>query len=268
MKHTEKLSQARLRACLAGHPWQDRIVLLDTVDSTSTYAKKLTAEGAPHGTVVLANHQTGGRGRLGRSFSSPEGLGLYCSVILRFSAAPAQLLHLTPLAAVAAVHAVEAAAGISPDIKWINDLIAERKKLGGILTELVLRQQETVCVVGIGINCRQQAEDFPPDVRQMAVSLRQLGLPVERERLAAALIMQLGRMAEACVSDPAEWMAVYRSKCITIGQNVQLLQNGNVREAFAEDVDESGALMVRFPDGTAERVFSGEASVRGMYGYV
>ena len=260
-------SEKILKQHLASHPWREQTVVLDSVDSTNTYCKTLAAT-APHGTVVLANYQTGGRGRLGRSFSSPKGLGLYCSVILRYRASPQTLLHLTPMAAVAAVRAVAGVTGLQPQIKWINDLVADGKKLCGILTELVLLPEETVCIVGIGINCGQRPEDFPEEIRHMATSLLQLGAAVERERLAAALIENLWFMAEQCLSEPESWMAEYRRRCLTIGREVRLIGGNGVRQAFAEDVDAQGALLVRLPDGSKEKVFSGEVSVRGMYGYV
>ena len=118
------------------HPWAGNIHYFDTIDSTNTEAKRLAAAGAPHGTVLIAGHQTGGRGRMGRSFHSPAGLGIYLSVILRPECAPGDLMHLTCAAAVAMCDAVENAAGFRPGIKWTNDLVYGKRKLGGILTEL------------------------------------------------------------------------------------------------------------------------------------
>ena len=124
-------------------------------------------------------------------------------------------------------------------------------------------------MVGIGINCGQQPEDFPHDVAPMATSVwQQLQAVPSREALAAELIRQLHRMWEAWQTEPMTWMQIYRENCVTIGQNVQLIQNGDVRQAFVEDMDDHGALLVRLADGRKETVFSGEVSVRGMYGYL
>lgn len=238
---------------------------MDTVDSTNTYAKQLARAGAAHGTVVLADHQTGGRGRLGRSFASPVGMGIYCSVVLRPAVPPERLLRLTPVMAEAARRAVVQATGLQPQIKWINDLVLEGKKLCGILTEL----GDGFVVVGIGINCNQQQLDFPPELRGMAGSLAQaLGHPVERDAVAAELIRQVQQAADGFLLEPARWLEPYAAHCLTIGRDVQLIRGEEIRYAHVDGMDADGALLVTLPDGTKETVFSGEVSVRGLYGYV
>lgn len=243
------------------------LMVLETVDSTNTFLKELARQGAPHGTIVAAHQQTGGRGRLGRSFSSPPGLGLYLSVLWRIQAAPEQLMHLTCVAAEAARRAVQEAAGIDPQLKWINDLVVGKRKLCGILTELVSTDQGLAVVCGIGVNCKQEPKDFPPEIADMAVSIRQLGGKEDRSALAAALIRQLDAACEDLLT-PAQWMADYRRHCMTLGQDVQLIRGDEVRLAHAEDITEQGALLVTLQNGAREAVFSGEVSVRGMYGYL
>ena len=155
---------------LAGHPWQDRIIWLDSIDSTNTYAKKLAREGAPEGTVVIAAHQTGGRGRMGRSFSSHAGVGIYMSVILRPNCLPEELMHLPCAAGVAAGDAIANVTNRIPSIKWTNDLVLHKKKLGGILTEFSvdpLTRNVEWAVVGIGINRCQTV--FPEEIKQIAI---------------------------------------------------------------------------------------------------
>lgn len=253
---------------LASHPWKNRITVLDTVDSTNTFAKTLAQQGAPHGTVVLANHQTGGRGRLGRSFSSPEGKGIYCSVILRYPLPPEQLMHTTCMAAEATRRAILDAAGVTCQIKWINDLVYEKKKLCGILTELTATEQGYALICGIGINCLQLPEDFPPDVASLATSLLQITGHADRAAVAAALMEQIYLASQDLPSHAEPWMRSYKNHCITLGQDVQLLRNDTVRYAHVRDMDSGGALIVTLEDGTEETVFSGEVSVRGMYGYI
>ena len=240
-----------LQAALGAHPWADSIVILDTIDSTNNYAKTLAFQGACHGTVILAEHQTGGKGRLGRSFSSPKGKGVYLSAILRFDAPPAALMHLTCMAAEAARRAILDAAGLCTGIKWTNDLVVGKKKLCGILTELVTTPRGLAVIVGIGVNCSQQPEDFPPDVAAVA----------------AALSRQLALAAEDMLT-PALWMDSYRSHCVTIGQDVKIVRGEETRYAHVDGMDDQGALLVTLTDGTKETVFSGEVSVRGMYGYL
>lgn len=245
-------------------------IRLETVDSTNIYAKALARQGAPHGTVVLADCQTGGRGRMGRSFSSPKGLGIYCSVILRPHGEPSKLLHLTAMMAEAARRAVAEAAGLNPMVKWVNDLVVNGKKLCGILTEMGLKGAETdYVIVGVGINCNQKTEDFPAELQDMATSLAlELGKDVDREQIAAALVKQIMLAAEDLLTDSMPWMDSYRDHCITLGKDVQLIRNGEVRLGFAEDMDDTGALQVRLADGSLEMIGSGEVSVRGLYGYL
>ena len=245
-------------------------IRLDTVDSTNTYAKTLARQGAPHGTVVLADYQTGGRGRMGRSFSSPKGQGIYCSVILRPKAQPQALMHLTAIMAEAAARAVEESTGIMPQIKWVNDLILNGKKLCGILTEMELKGADVdFVIVGVGINCKEKKEDFPTELQDMATSLEmELGHPVDREQVAKALVGQIALAEKDLLSNSIPWMNGYRDHNITLGKAVQLHRNGEVRQGFAEDITDTGSLVVRFADGKRETVDSGEVSVRGLYGYL
>ena len=253
---------------LPGHPWQDKIRFFPSVDSTNNLAKELASAGAPEGTVLIADAQTGGRGRLGRSFQSPSGVGIYLSVILRPECPPRALMHLTCGAGVAMCRAVEKAAGFRPKIKWTNDLVFDGRKLGGILTELKVnsRGMAEYAVIGIGINCLQSAEDFPPELRGFAGSLAMFAPdPIDRAKLAAEMVASLFDMSRT----PRQLlMERYRLDCMTIGTDVSVLRGGEVRYGHAEGVDAEGALLVRFPDGRLEAVNSGEVSVRGMYGYV
>lgn len=251
----------------ASFPWRGNIHCFDTIDSTNTHIRKLAMAGAPHGTVVIAASQTGGRGRLGRSFHSPVG-GIYMSVLLRFDLAPQQLMHLTCAAAVAMCDAVEEAAGIRPGIKWTNDLVVDSKKLGGILTELSLSGgRAEYAVVGIGINCCQTPADFPADLQNIATSLHLCAKKTpDRATLAAAMITALAQMDHS-LADVDTIMGKYRENCITLGKEISLLRGDEVRYGTAVNVDKNGALIVEFSDGHTEVVNSGEVSIRGMYGY-
>ncbi len=241
----------------------------DSIGSTNTYAKELAAQGAPHGTVIVADHQTGGRGRMGRSFHSPEGQGIYLSVLLRPACKPEALMHLTCAAAVAMCSAVEAACGITPGIKWTNDLVVGRRKLGGILTELSVDTKTglvSYAVVGVGINCSQSAGDFPPEIARIATSLRQeTGRDVDRNALAAAMVRALLTMA---LFSKEAMLDSYRKNCITLGQPVSIVRGDELRYGTALDIDSDGGLVVRLSDGAVHTVSSGEVSVRGMYGYI
>lgn len=260
---------SEIQKYLPDHPWRNHTRWFDTVDSTNSLAKKLAEEGAPEGTVILADRQSGGRGRLGRSFSSPAGMGIYLSVILRPDCRPEELMHLTCAAGLAASDAVAAVTARCPGIKWTNDLILARRKLGGILTELSVdphTRKVAWAVIGIGINCCQQEADFPPEIRDIAISL---GLsPADRAPLIAELIKALHTMRSNLFAQRTEIMAQFRSRCVTVGQEISILRGEEVRHATATDVADDGSLLVRYPDGTTGSVTSGEVSIRGMYGYL
>ena len=251
-------------------PWQ--VHWFDAIESTNDTAKAMAQQGAPHGTVLAAGAQTKGRGRMGRSFSSPADQGVYLSVILRPNAPVQNLLHLTCAAAVAMCDAVETTCGHRPGIKWINDLILQNKKLGGILTELSVDPKTgTVrhAIIGVGINCSQQQEDFPPDIQNTAVSLETaIGKPVSRACLAAAMIRAFMKMDANLLTNQLSVMSAYRKNCITLGRDILLLRGDDTCHATALDIGNDGALLVRFPDDTIQRIQSGEARVRGISGYI
>lgn len=253
------------------HPWRSQIHWFDTIPSTNTHAKAMAASGAPHGTVLIADSQTAGRGRLGRTFVSPKGTGIYMSVILRPHCSPCQLMHLTCAAAVAACDAVETALGFRPGIKWINDLVYGGKKLSGILTELSIDPKTALvdyAVIGIGINCNQSPADFPPELRDIACSASMIcGAPVDRSRLAAELTFRLEQMSRELFTAQAAVMAQYRQDCVTLGAEVAVISGEAQRHGTALDITGDGALVVAFADGHTETVNSGEVSVRGLYGY-
>lgn len=245
---------------------------LEETDSTNDQLKKLARQGAPHGTVLIADRQTGGHGRMGRSFHSPGGVGIYFSLLLRPDCAPGELMHLTCATAVAMCDAVEAAAGLRPGIKWTNDLVHGKRKLGGILTELGLSSRGTVdyAIIGIGINCCQSQKDFPEDIRSIAASLTMVtGKEIDRANVAAAMMEALYRMDTILLPEKQAILERYRKDCITIGQEISLFRVGEeVRHGIAADMDNQGALIVEFADGHRETVNSGEVSIRGMYGYL
>jgi len=251
-------------------PWRDTLHWYSVTDSTNTRAKLLAGEGAPEGTVLIAGQQTGGRGRMGRTFRSPEGAGVYLSVILRPDCTPSELMHLTCAAGVAMMEAVENISGIRPRMKWINDLVVGGKKLGGILTEMsVDKGKVQYSSVGIGINCLQQNGDFHPEIAGLATSLSlAAGQTIPPEKLAAAMVEALWKMRLSLFREKARIMAEYKANCITLGNDIQVIQGDHIRPGKAVDLDEDGGLLVEYPDGSRQIVSSGEVSVRGMYGYI
>ena len=238
-------------------PWRDTLLVLNETESTNNDLKKLAAEGAPHGTVVVAQKQTAGRGRMGRSFLSPEG-GIYMSVLLRPACKAETLMHLTCAVAVAACDAIEAVCHIRPQVKWINDLILDQKKLGGILTELSLNADGWVnyAIVGIGINM----DAVPEEVAHMATCISG-----DKNQITAAIIEHLSRLNP---TDRTSFLAPYKRDCVTLNQHVRVIQACGTFTGIATDLTEDGSLVVQTDDGTQVIVGTGEVSVRGMYGYL
>lgn len=262
MEKPDKLDKIEIAKVIPAHPWLSHLVLLDEVDSTSTYLKTLSAEGAPEGTVVLAERQTAGRGRPGRRFLSAEG-GLYMSVLLRPTEPLERLIHLTPAAAVGVLRSVREVCGLEAGIKWTNDLVVGGKKLCGILAE---RDRTGAIVFGVGLNCNQLS--FAPEIADMATSLRlETGTPADRNRLAGDLIQMFFTLAHTHQTHKESWLRQYREACITVGQDVRLVRGEEIRFAHADGIGENGELLVTYEDGTKGVVASGEVSVRGMYGY-
>lgn len=258
----DRLSAEAIRSELGDHPWAELVQVLPLVDSTNNCLKTLAARGAPEGTALLAERQSAGRGRLGRSFDSPEGGGIYLSVLLRPGCPPAELMTLTAQAAVAVSRAVARVCGVTPEIKWVNDLLLGGKKICGILTELTFEAESALvdaAVVGVGINCNRQAEDFPPQLQSIAGSiLSQTGTPVDRNRLAAQMLLELSRL-------PAlDWQEDYRRLCVNLGRRVRIISPGAAEcpEGIAEDVGPEAQLLVRLKDGSLYSVAAGEVSLR------
>ena len=247
------------------------MVFLPEVDSTNTYAKKIALEGAKSGTAVIADYQTAGRGRMERTFQSPAGKGIYLSVILRPEVPAEDLPCVTALAGVAVCNAVERVCGVRPGLKWPNDPVLGNRKLCGILTELITDEEGKLCLVlGIGVNVSQTAENFTPDVAEIATSLLQeVGYAVSRPALIAALLEELDGMYAALVRrELQEYLAAYRRDCVNLGKTVQMIRGEQRETAEAVGVAADFGLVIRTADGLERTVRSGEVSIRGMYGYV
>lgn len=251
---------------------RQKIHVLGMVASTNDVCRRMAAQGAPDGTVVLAEGQTAGRGRRGRSFQSAKGQGLYLSILWRPDCPAAELLPLTALGAVAACRAVGRVSCFQPGIKWPNDLTLAGGKLAGILTETQLAADGSVeyVVLGIGINVHQKPEEFPEELRSLATALdRHQTEPVSRPALAVELIDQLDQLRSEVLVQPQLWLEEYRRRCIHVGRPIWLLgPEGQRRQVTVLGIDEQFGLQVQYEDGRQESIRSGEISVRGMEGYL
>ena len=255
-----------------GHPWAEHIHYYPITDSTNVQAKRLAEQGAPEGTVCIAGQQTGGKGRMGRSFHSPENKGLYFSVVLRPNCPATDLMHLTCAVATYACNAVEKIAGNRPQVKWINDLVFDRKKLGGILTELSVDPNTGLvryAIIGIGINCLQEAGDFPAPINDVATSIFACcQKAITPAQLSASLIKEMQLLSSQLIASKTAIMAQYKKDCMTLNQQIRIVRAEEERYATALDIDPDGGLIAELTDGSVITVSSGEVSVRGMYGYL
>ena len=254
-------------------PYPAPIHIYDTLQSSNLTAKQLALGGAPHGTLVLTAHQQAGRGRLGRRFESPAGKGVYLSLILRPALSAADAQSVTISAAVAVARAVKALCGLELGIKWVNDLYYQGRKVCGILTKLTSDAESGTingAVIGIGVNVTQQPQDFPEELRDKAISVREAGAAVPRAAIAAGIITRLDDLflRQHILSQPAENLIgeLTRRSC-TIGRRVEVISPNGQYEALAVAIAPDAGLIVELPDGSRRTVSSGEVSVRGLLGY-
>ena len=277
---------------LLAEPARIRLIDRDTVTSTNLLVKELGAQGAPEGTLMVAGEQTLGRGRLGRRFESPNGTGLYHTLLLRPDLTLAQSVHITILAAVAVAEGIEEVTGLKPEIKWVNDLYLGDRKICGILAESSLRpgsDRIDYTALGIGINLEEPEGGFAGTAAGIAGALYPAGgSPAEiRERLLVAVVNRVtGYYDELCeaFSDGADdtgsaekegsvsparelsYMARYRASEYLFGKDVWLVGDitkpDTARPAHAVAIDGQGRLIVTLPDGSAEAVSFGEVTVR------
>jgi len=255
----DRLTALEIRPLLNTHDLGQVVHSYDELTSTNDRAKELADEGAEHGEVVVAEAQTSGRGRRGRTWVSPPRKNLYFSVVLRPDLPPARAPELTLVASVAISEALQQA-GVDARIKWPNDLLASGKKIAGILTELAADPDRVEWVVlGVGVNLNARAEDFPADVRGEATSiLLERGQPAPRALFAAACFTALeGWLDRHAEGGFAAIREAWRERSATLGREVSVRLDDREIVGTAEDLDETGALLVRTPAGL-ERILSGE----------
>ncbi|MDO4553278.1 MAG: biotin--[acetyl-CoA-carboxylase] ligase [Bacillota bacterium] len=247
----------------ADSPFQIRAV--PVTGSTNDDLKALAAAGAPEGTVLAAEAQTGGKGRLGRSFFAPAGSGVYFSLLLRPRCRAEEAIFITTAAAVAVCEAVEALAGGRAEIKWVNDIWREGRKVCGILTEAAADLESGAleyAVLGIGVNLREPERGFPRELRDVAGALFKNEEPPReaRSRLTAEILKRF--WAYYLELEKKTFLEPYRKRSLLPGREVLVLRGEESRKALALEVDERCRLLVRYEDGTEEALSSGEVSIR------
>lgn len=241
-----------------------RLEVLQTADSTNALLREKANAGAPEGTVLLANQQTKGRGRLGRDFYSPPDTGVYLSLLLRpTNLLPAQAVKITTMAAVAACRAIAEISGKAPKIKWVNDIFLGDKKVCGILTEASFNLESghlDYAIMGIGLNVYPPEGGFPPEIAETADAILRNQESEAKNRLSALFLnsfMEIYRNPEQ-----SDYASEYRANSMVIGQAIRVISPTGSRNAYALDVDKDCRLIVRYEDGTIDQLSSAEISIR------
>ena len=240
------------------------------IDSTNNYAKKIASEGCAHGTVVVADRQTMGRGRIGRQWQSDSADGLWFSIVVRPELEPENIQVITLATSVAVVEAIKETQGIICGIKWPNDIILDGRKLGGILTELSAEPGHVnYVVVGIGINVNQDLEHFDYEIRQKAVSLKMYdNKPVQRSKLLGSILTSFEKLYKSVLlGKNKDIIDKWSEYSVTIGKEVKVAYRNVEYIGTAQSIAADGRLIVKCKDGVTREISAGEIQVRGLLGY-
>lgn len=263
------LSEAEITSVLQTERLGRNIKFLEEVDSTNNEIRRMAESGAPDGTLAIAEIQTAGKGRRGRSWTSPKGSGIWMSFLLRPDFAPEYASMLTLVTAMAVEKAIRQETGLDCQIKWPNDIVLDGKKICGILTEMSTEEDSIrYVVVGIGINVNTR--DFPEEIRKTATSLAiESGHSVRRAPLAAGVLRAWEDFYETFKKtlDLSLLKEEYNSRLINMGREVRVLAPKGDYVGTSYGITDTGELIVE-TDGERREVMSGEVSVRGVYGYV
>lgn len=263
MKNTDSLDPKTITNKLGSSLFAQNLVFHRSLDSTNTWAKELAAQGAPEGTLVLAEEQSEGRGRMGRRWVSPGYVNLLFSLLLRPHIHKDQVFVTTMILALATIEAIKSRTGLTSTIKWPNDIFAEGKKLGGILTEFSLRQEEIdFVVVGLGLNVNWSPHQTE-GVSHLATSiLAETGSRISRNDLLVTLLrifeVYYGEVLSGQIDD---FYRTWNEASMIIGRNVEIVSPIEKTHGRALRIDRSGALIIEDDAGKEQRIISGEASV-------
>ena len=238
-----------------------------SIDSTNEEAKRQALRGAPNGSLFIAEQQSGGKGRLGRVWASPEGTGLWFSILLRPDSIPKQITSLTLLAGLAVCNSIRTCTSCPAMIKWPNDVVIGSKKVCGILTEMAAEVDRVdYVVIGIGININHTS--FPEELQTKATSLQlETGHSVRRIELLQETLRQFERLLENQKMNSSDTLlSQYRQLCVSLNRRVGFTRNKQMLTGTAVDISPEGELIVRCDDGTLTQIYSGEVTVQGIYG--
>lgn len=265
----DRLSYVEIKSYLDTDFIARELDYFDSIDSTNNYAKSI-ARDVEEGRIVVAEEQTGGRGRLGRSWSSTKYKGIYFSLILKPGMAPSEVARLTLVASSAVVLALDEM-GIHSLIKWPNDIIVNGKKVCGILTEMSAELNHIdYIIMGVGINVNNSLDSFGEEVRYKATSLsEEESRTINRQELLGRILNNFERLYKKFLDgDFGPSLEIARERSILIDREFRLVDGDRVENVFVKDIDDRGELVVIGEDGRERRVYSGEISIRGKDSYI
>ena len=264
------MSKAEIQSMMKTKWAGKHVIYYDETDSTNIQAKLAGENGSAHGTLVVADRQVAGKGRRGRSWESPKGVCVYMTLLLRPELAPVRAPMLTLVMALSAAEAIREKTGLPAGIKWPNDIVLNKKKICGILTEMSTEiDYINYVVTGIGINANQ--ESFSEEIQERATSLLiEGGRHISRSELVAAVMERYEENYEIFMrtEDLSGLMEKYNGMLVNCGKDVRVLEPQGEYNAHAAGINEKGELIVTTPEGEERHIFAGEVSVRGIYGYV
>lgn len=262
----DRLDAAAIQAGLSTHSLGRNIIILEETDSTNEEGKRQGAAGAPDGTLCLAERQTGGKGRLGRVWSSPAGTGVWMTLLLRPHLAPQEATQLTLIAGLSVCQAIRRLTGCDAMIKWPNDVVIGRKKVCGILTELAADMEQIHYVlVGIGINAN--LSEFQGELQKKATSLLlETGHKINRAALIQAVLEEFETYYDRFLTDlTADFITPYEALCVSLNRRVSVIRGGREITGQSIGLNQEGELLIRTDSGDILEIGSGEVTVQGIY---
>ncbi len=259
LSRNDALSREKITEDMTDLSKKLKLIVLKTIDSTNNEAKRMMADGFRGNALLVANEQTKGRGRLGKSFYSPKNTGIYISFLFSTDVRMSNAIQVTTATAVAVVRAIESLTNLRPMIKWVNDVYIGNKKVCGILTEAVTDFETGLVqsiIIGIGINL--STEIFPEEIKDTACSIGVNGL--SRNKVIAAVSNEL--LAICTNLENKSYIKTYRDRSLILGKSIDFYKNNVKYNAIAVDIDSTGGLIVKLPNGRTEVLNSGEITVR------
>jgi len=248
----------------------NKIFYYEEVDSTNTKAKEYAKAGGESGSVFVAECQTKGRGRQGRTWASPRVGNIYASILLRPQIAPENASMLTLVMGYAIALAIEKETKMRAQIKWPNDLVIKGKKICGILTEMnVQKNSIEYVIIGVGINVNMK--QIAPEIQEIATSLQlESEQEIDTNKMLSGILQEFHQQYTIFLQteDVSNIRKQYNERLVNIGREILIIAKGGEYQARTEGINDKGELIIEKQDGTRENISSGEVSVRGVYGYV